>query len=65
MQPKYIEALLKSAAFRKRDYERQVDRKVHREREKEGDEFDDKDAFVTGAYPTFNLLAALLFLLTV
>lgn len=43
--------LLKSAAARKRDYERTVERQVQKEREKEQGEFDDKEAFVTEAYP--------------
>jgi len=42
---------LKSAAARKRDYERTVERQVQKEREKEQGEFDDKEAFVTEAYP--------------
>ena len=46
-----MEALLKSAAARKRDYERTIERQVQKEREKEGGEFDDKEAFVTEAYP--------------
>ena len=43
--------MLKSAAARKRDYERTVERQVQKEREKEQGEFDDKEAFVTEAYP--------------
>ena len=50
-QPKYIQGLLKSAAARKREYERTVERQVQKEREKEEGEFDDKEAFVTEAYP--------------
>ena len=42
---------MKSAAARKRDYERTVERQVQKEREKEQGEFDDKEAFVTEAYP--------------
>lgn len=49
-KPKYMEALLKSAAARKRDYERTIERQVQKEREKEGGEFDDKEAFVTEAF---------------
>ena len=51
LKPKYIEGLLKSAAARKREYERTVERQVQKEREKEQGEFDDKEAFVTEAYP--------------
>lgn len=50
-QPKYIAGLLKSAAARKREFERTVERQVQKEREKEQGEFDDKEAFVTEAYP--------------
>lgn len=50
-QPKYIQGLLKSSAARKREYERTVERQVQKEREKEQGEFDDKEAFVTEAYP--------------
>ena len=46
-----MEGLLKSAAARKREYERTVERQVQKEREKEQGEFDDKEAFVTEAYP--------------
>jgi len=49
-KPKYIAGLLKSAAARKRDYERTVERQVQKEREKEQGEFDDKEAFVTEAF---------------
>ncbi|XP_029190826.2 nuclear speckle splicing regulatory protein 1-like isoform X1 [Acropora millepora] len=49
-KPKYIQGLLKSAAARKREYERTVERQVQKEREKEEGEFDDKEAFVTEAF---------------
>eukprot|EP00794_Sanderia_malayensis_P013875 gene13875-15323_t len=49
-KPKYIANLLKSAEFRKREEERRIERKVDKERQKEGDEFADKEAFVTSAY---------------
>ncbi|XP_068678942.1 nuclear speckle splicing regulatory protein 1-like [Montipora foliosa] len=49
-KPKYMEGLLKSAAARKREYERTVERQVQKEREKEQGEFDDKEAFVTEAF---------------
>eukprot|EP00118_Oscarella_pearsei_P001473 m.7539 g.7539 ORF g.7539 m.7539 type:complete len:343 (+) comp18947_c0_seq1:16-1044(+) len=49
-KPKYIDKLKRAAEKRKIDYERMVERKAQREREKEGDKFDDKEAFVTTAY---------------
>ena len=49
-QPRYIENLLKSAVQRKQDRVRAEDVMTQRERDKEGDEFADKDAFVTPAY---------------
>jgi len=49
-QPKYIGALMEMAAERKREQERVMIRKLQREREKEGDEFKDKEQFVTAAY---------------
>jgi coiled-coil domain-containing protein 55 len=50
MQPKYISGLLNSAATRRLDYLRAEEKMIQREREMEGDEFKDKDAFVTQAY---------------
>lgn len=50
LQPKYIGNLLKAAEKRKLDNERRVERQVQKEREKEGDEFADKEQFVTAAY---------------
>ncbi|GFW76147.1 nuclear speckle splicing regulatory protein 1 [Trichonephila clavipes] len=47
---RYINTLLKAADKRKKEYERRVERKVQVEREKEGDKFKDKEAFVTSAY---------------
>ena len=38
------------AEVRERDRERRVERKVQKEREAEGEEFKDKEAFVTSAY---------------
>jgi hypothetical protein len=49
-QPKYIGALLQMAADRKREQERVMIRKLQRDRAKEGDEFADKEQFVTAAY---------------
>ena len=50
VQPKYISNLLETAEQRKRDRLRAEDKMVAREREREGDSFADKDAFVTPAY---------------
>jgi hypothetical protein len=47
---RYIDALLRSADVRKRDQVRARDRLLAREREAEGDEFADKEKFVTAAY---------------
>ncbi|RHZ76498.1 hypothetical protein Glove_197g45 [Diversispora epigaea] len=49
-KPKYVDNILKAAEIRKRDYVRAQERKVQREREAEGNEFDDKETFVTSAY---------------
>ena len=49
-KPKYMSALKAAAEVRKRDAVRAADRKTAREREAEGDEFVDKEQFVTGAY---------------
>ncbi|XP_028400519.1 nuclear speckle splicing regulatory protein 1-like [Dendronephthya gigantea] len=49
-KPKYINNLLKFAEVRKKEDERRIERQVQKEREAEGDEFADKDAFVTSAY---------------
>lgn len=49
-QPKYIHGLLTSAATRKLDHLRAEEKMIQREREMEGDEFAEKDAFVTQAY---------------
>ena len=48
--PKYMGSLLQSAEVRKRDQLRAKDKLLQREREAEGDEFADKEKFVTGAY---------------
>lgn len=47
---KYIHHLLKTAEKRKYEDEARQERLVQKEREKEGDMFKDKEAFVTGAY---------------
>ena len=49
-QPKYIQNLLKHAEKRKLEGERRNERKVQKEREAEGDEFADKESFVTPSY---------------
>ncbi|KAF1997156.1 hypothetical protein P154DRAFT_377688, partial [Amniculicola lignicola CBS 123094] len=49
-RPKYMENLFESAEVRKKDLLRARDKLVQREREAEGDEFADKEKFVTGAY---------------
>ncbi|KAF8654141.1 hypothetical protein AX16_003671 [Volvariella volvacea WC 439] len=49
-KPKYIEGLLASAATRKLDHLRAEEKMMQREREAEGDQFKDKEAFVTQAY---------------
>lgn len=48
--PKYMTSLLASASQREKDRLRAKDRLLQREREAEGDEFADKEAFVTEAY---------------
>ncbi|KAF8559608.1 hypothetical protein OG21DRAFT_1430543 [Imleria badia] len=49
-RPKYIEGLLTSAATRRLDRLRAEEKMIQHERELEGDEFADKEAFVTQAY---------------
>lgn len=49
-KPKYISALLATAATRKLDHLRAEEKMMQREREIEGDEFADKEEFVTQAY---------------
>ena len=46
----YMKALREAAALRKRDQVIAEERKLAKEREAEGDEFKDKEKFVTGAY---------------
>ncbi|MCJ1316724.1 hypothetical protein MMC15_002045 [Xylographa vitiligo] len=48
--PKYMGNLLAAAEVRKRDQLRAKEKMLAREREAEGDEFADKEKFVTGAY---------------
>jgi hypothetical protein len=47
---RYMEALMRTAEIRKRDQMRARDRLLAKEREAEGDEFADKEKFVTAAY---------------
>lgn len=49
-KPKYMESLLEASEIRKRDALRAKERILQREREAEGDEFADKEKFVTTAY---------------
>lgn len=49
-KPKYINKLLQTAERRKRENERRIERQVQKEREQEGEEFKDKESFVTSAY---------------
>nr|GAT58661.1 predicted protein [Mycena chlorophos] len=49
-KPKYIHGLLNSAQTRRLDYLRAEEKLMQREREAEGDEFADKEKFVTQAY---------------
>lgn len=49
-KPKYMDSLFESAELRKKDELRARDKVLQRERENEGDEFADKDKFVTSAY---------------
>lgn len=48
--PSYVDDLLAAAEQRKRDQDRARDKLLQRQREEEGDEFKDKEAFVTEAY---------------
>lgn len=49
-KPKYINNLLDAAARRKQDQQVAREKFLQKEREAEGDEFADKEKFVTGAY---------------
>lgn len=49
-KPKYMSNLLAAAAIRKRDATIAEEKKLAREREAEGDEYADKEKFVTSAY---------------
>ncbi|KAM8797233.1 nuclear speckle splicing regulatory protein 1 isoform 1-T1 [Eudromia elegans] len=49
-KPRYIQNILKAAEIRKKEQDKRMDRKIQKEREMEGGEFADKEAFVTSAY---------------
>lgn len=49
-KPKYVSGLLKAAEQRRKDRIRAEDKLIELERAKEGDEFADKESFVTSAY---------------
>ncbi|KAJ3472505.1 hypothetical protein NLG97_g10935 [Lecanicillium saksenae] len=49
-KPKYMKNLIQAADVRKRDLLIAEEKKIAREREEEGDEFADKEKFVTAAY---------------
>lgn len=49
-RPKYMKSLMESAAVRRRDALIAEEKKIAREREVEGDEYADKEKFVTEAY---------------
>ena len=49
-KPRYIHNMMKNAERQKREHERRVERQVQKEREAEGEEFADKEKFVTSAY---------------
>ncbi|KAH8421491.1 hypothetical protein KR009_009690, partial [Drosophila setifemur] len=49
-KPKYIGNLMKHAERRKLEKELRIERQVQKDREAEGEEFKDKDSYVTAAY---------------
>ncbi|SPO25771.1 uncharacterized protein UTRI_03136 [Ustilago trichophora] len=49
-KPKYVDGILESAEQRKRDRLRAEARTIQKQRQAEGDEFADKESFVTNAY---------------
>lgn len=49
-KPKYINKLLETAEKRKKDYERRIERQVQKDLAAEGEQFKDKETFVTTAY---------------
>ena len=49
-KPRYIHQMLKNAERQKRENERRIERQVQKEREEEGEQFADKEKYVTSAY---------------
>ncbi|VVC44495.1 Domain of unknown function DUF2040 [Cinara cedri] len=49
-KPRYIQNLIIQADKRKIEYERRNERLIQKERETEGNEFEDKEAFITSSY---------------
>ncbi|KAF9082081.1 hypothetical protein BGX29_000332 [Mortierella sp. GBA35] len=49
-KPKYVQALLEAAETRKRDRQIADEKRIERERQREGEEFKDKEQFITPAY---------------
>ena len=49
-KPRYIHNMMKNAERQKRENERRIERQVQKEREAEGEQFADKEKFVTSAY---------------
>lgn len=49
-ESKYVQNLIRSAEARKVEEQRRTDRMIEKERQEEGDQFDDKETFVTEAY---------------
>lgn len=49
-KPKYIGRLLAAAERRKKENERRIEKQIQKEREQEGEEFKDKESFVTSGY---------------
>ncbi|XP_078536148.1 nuclear speckle splicing regulatory protein 1 isoform X2 [Lissotriton helveticus] len=49
-KPKYIQSLMQAVEVRKKEQEKRMEKKIQKEREAEGAEFEDKEAFVTSTY---------------
>lgn len=49
-KPRYIQNMIKNAERQKRENERRIERQVQKDREAEGEQFADKEKFVTSAY---------------
>ena len=49
-KPRYIQKMIKNAERQKRENERRIERQVQKDREAEGEQFADKEKFVTSAY---------------